>query len=211
MDRTAANCDGLIETIGAGGQANRLDRSEIIDRHQTIDVDAVCIGTAHRVADNHARRGIVDHSGRVSGQIQVDAGAVLASDRTAVVDGDRCITGDAVARAIDLTTGIIVDDTARSRLEVDSVVAVRSAAAVVADDLAVVVDRGVGTGADRVGIRSLNHARRIVGDDRMSIGRRDIIEVECLAGVVARPGRLDRPIVDDRQRSGRVSSKISKS
>ncbi len=102
VDRAATDCDGFIEAVGPRGQTDRLDGSEIVDGHLAVDIDAVAVSTVHGMADNRAgRRVIDDRGGGVPADIQVDAGAILAGDRAAVVDGDRRVAGDAVARAID--------------------------------------------------------------------------------------------------------------
>ena len=74
-------------------------------------------------------------------------------------------------------------------LEIDAVVAGRGRRAVERDDLAVVVDRRIGAGADGVGIGSLEEAGGLVGDGDAAERRDEVVEVERLAVVGAGAGR----------------------
>ncbi len=138
---------------------------------EAVDIDAISIGAIHGVTNDNPFAELIMVVVVFAAGSRLMPEPLPPRDRAAVVDRDRCIAGDAVARTIDQTAFIIVDDTARLALEINGVVAIRRAAAVLADNLAVVVDRGIDTSADRVGIGRLNQACCITRNDRMSIGR----------------------------------------
>src|SRR5262249_18374489 len=141
----AADREGLGQAAGAG--AERLDHALIVDSHQAVDIDRIAVHRAGGIAGDGAE--IVHRRGGRAAGIHVRAGAEVAGDAGAgvVVDGDRQLAGDAVARAGDRAAGKIVHRAEAYVLEVDAVVVAGAGAG----DLAVIVDGGIGAGADAVG------------------------------------------------------------
>ena len=103
----------------------------------------------------------------------------------------------------DRTAGEVVHDATGIGLEVDAVVAVGDRRAVVRDDLAVVVDRGVRAGAHRIGIGRFEQAGRLVDDGHAAERRHQVVEIERLAVGGAGAGRADRARIVDDEGAGR--------
>ena len=164
VDQTAADRNALGQSDV--WRAESLDQAEIVELDRVVDVDPVTVLIALRRTGDRpvvGDRGEQRSRGRLV--IDIDAGTALAGDRTVIDDRRQSLAGDAMASAGDGAAGEVVQRRAGIDVEIDPVARVVGIAQRDGDDLSVVVDDGIGAGADGVVVSRLDQPSGAVGDN----------------------------------------------